>query len=104
LNGLILSESQLPFGDSLLNYKTLSRKPQLFRSLTGLEVPEFDSFYNQAQAKYSDYEAKRLARVDRKHKVGAGYPFKLPLQDRLLMLLVYYRLYISSTLAAFSLT
>jgi hypothetical protein len=52
------------------------------------------------QDKYRDFEAKRLDRPDRKRKVGAGYPFKLPLQERLLMFLVYYRLYISSTLAA----
>jgi hypothetical protein len=82
----------------LLNYKWLSKKPTLFRSITGLEVPEFDSFYTQANAKYRDYEAKRLDRPNRKHKIGAGYPFKLSLQDRLLMLMVYYRLYITSML------
>jgi hypothetical protein len=85
-------------GENVLNYKTLSNKPSLFRSLTGLEVSEFDSIYTQAQAKYREYEAKRLDRPNRKHKVGAGYPFKLSLQDRLLMLMVYYRLYITSTL------
>lgn len=98
LDELISLECQLPFGDSLLNYKILSRKPHLFRSLTGLELSEFDQFYTQAQAKYRDYEVKRLDRPNRKHKVGAGYPFKLSLQDRLLMLMVYYRLYITSTL------
>ena len=85
--------------NSLLNYKWLSKKPFLFRSITGLEVPEFDSFFTQANAKYRDYEAKRLDRPNRKHKVGAGYPFKLSLQDRLLMLMIYYRLYITSTLS-----
>jgi hypothetical protein len=84
--------------NNLLNYKWLSKKPSLFRSLTGLKIPEFDTFYTQANAKYKDYETKRLARANRKHKVGAGYPFKLPLQDRLLMLIIYYRLYITSTL------
>lgn len=84
--------------NSLLNYKSLSKKPHLFRSITGLKVPEFDSFFTQANAKYRTYEAKRLNRPNRKHKVGAGYPFKLSLQDRLLMLRVYYRLYITSTL------
>jgi hypothetical protein len=82
----------------MLNYKFLSRKPSIFRSLTGFEVSEFDSIYNQAQNSYRDYENRRLARPDRKRKVGAGYPFKLPLQERLLMFLVYYRLYTTSTL------
>jgi DDE superfamily endonuclease/Helix-turn-helix of DDE superfamily endonuclease len=82
----------------MLNYKFLSSKSSIFRSLTGFEVSEFDSFYNQAQTSYRDYENTRLARPDRKRKVGAGYPFKLTLQERLLMFLVYYRLYTTSTL------
>ena len=84
--------------NSLLNYKWLSKKPSLFPSITGLKVPEFDPFCTQANAKYKDYEAKRLNRPNRKHKVGAKYPFKLSLQNRLLILIVYYRLYITSTL------
>ena len=36
-----------------------------------------------------------------KKSSGAGHPFKLSLTDRLLMLLVYYHLYVSSTLAAY---
>ena len=82
----------------MLNYKTLSNKPSIFKSLTGLEVPEFDSFHANIEAKYDEYETKRLSRENRKRKVGAGHPYKLPLQDRLLMFLIYYRLYITSTL------
>ena len=73
----------------------------IFRSFTGFEVPEFDSLYLKMEALYPKYEEKRLSRRDRKRKVGAGRPFKLPLKSRLLMFLVYYRLYISSTLAGF---
>jgi hypothetical protein len=82
----------------LLNYKTLSSKPSIFRSLTGLEVSEFNSVHSNVEAKYYEYETKRLSRKNRKRKVGAGHPYKLPLQDRLLMFLIYYRLYITSTL------
>ena len=82
----------------MLNYKTLSNKPSIFRSLTGLEVSEFNSVYSNADAKYDQYQTKRLYRENRKRKVGAGHPFKLPLQERLLMFLIYYRLYITSTL------
>ena len=95
---LFYQRSNCSLVKSLLNYKILSKKPSLFRSITGLEVHEFDSLYAQANAKYRDYEAKRLDRPNRKHKVGAGYPFKLSLQNRLLMLTIYYRLYIISTL------
>jgi hypothetical protein len=83
---------------TLVNYNGLSKRLSLFQSLAGLKVSEFYNFYIQAVGKYGDCETKRLARPYRKRKVGAGYPFKLPLQDRLLMFLVYYRLYITSTL------
>jgi len=84
--------------DNMLKYEWLSSKPNLFRSFTGLEVSEFDQFYAKAQGNYDQYEAKRLARDDRKHKIGAGHPFSLALPKRLLMFLVYHRLYITSTL------
>ena len=82
----------------MINYKTLSKGLSLFRSLTGLEVLEFDSFHAKVEAKYDEYEAKRLSRNNRKRKVGAGHPYKLPLRERLLMFLFYYRLYITSML------
>jgi len=96
--GLFSLPANLPLVEILLSYNSLSKRPSLFQSLTGLKVSEFDNFYTQAVGKYRECEAKRLARPDRKRKVGAGYPFKLPLQERLLMFLVYYRLYITSTL------
>ena len=85
----------------MLNYKRLSGKPSIFRSFTGLEVSEFDSLYLKAESAYDEYEAKRLSRSDRERKIGAGRPFKLLLKNRLLMFLVYYRLYITSTLTGF---
>ena len=66
--------------------------------MTGLEVPEFDSFHAKVLTNYDQYETKRLSRANRKRKVGAGHPFKLQLQERLLMFLFYYRLYVTSTL------
>ena len=38
---------------------------------------------------------------NREREIGAGRPFKLDIKDRFLMLLVYYRLYITYTLAGF---
>jgi hypothetical protein len=88
---------------SLLSYDRLSKKPLLFKSFTGLSVQEFDDIYNKEIAKrYLDYELQRLSkRKDRKRTTGAGRPFKLDLKDRFLMLLIYYRLYITYTLAGF---
>jgi len=85
----------------LLNHKRLSGRPLIFRSFTGLEVPEFDSLYLKTEALYPKYEKERLSKKDRERKIGAGRPFKLPLKDRLLMFLLYYRLYISSTLTGY---
>ena len=77
----------------------------LFKSFTGLTVQEFDNIYNKEIAKkYEKYELKRLSykrKEDRRRKAGAGRPFKLDIKDRFLMLLIYYRLYITYTLAGF---
>ena len=66
-------------------------------------MQEFDDIYNKEIAKrYSNYELKGLSkRKNRKRDIGAGRPFKLEVKDRFLMLLVYYRLYITYTLAGF---
>jgi hypothetical protein len=87
----------------LLSYERLSKKPLLFKSFTGLSVQQFDNIYNKEITKrYHNYELKRLSkRKDRKRTIGAGRPFKLALRDRFLMLLVYYRLYITYTLSGF---
>jgi hypothetical protein len=88
----------------LLSYDRLSRKPLLFKSFTGLTVQEFDDIYDKEIAKrYGKYEIQRLSKrnKDRERKIGAGRPFKLDVKDRCIMLLVYYRLYITYTLAGF---
>jgi hypothetical protein len=85
----------------MLNYRVLSKKPQVFRNFTGLELQEFDFLNLKIEEQYLVYEQKRLARKDRKRNIGAGHPFNLPLTDRLLMLLVYYHLYLSSNLMAY---
>ena len=87
----------------MLTYDKLSRKPLLFKSFTGLSVQEFDDIYSkQITKKYTKQEIKRLSKgKERKRNIGAGRPFKLDVKDRCIMLLVYYRLYITYTLAGF---
>src|SRR3954466_8419116 len=61
-------------------------------------------FMIEISKKYSKYEIHRLSykrRKNRERNTGAGRPFKLDLENRFLMLLVYYRLYITYTLADF---
>ena len=85
----------------MLNYSRLSKKPLLFKSFTGLELAEFDSICKEVESRYPQYELKRLSKRKRTRKVGAGNHFKLTVRDRFLMLLVYYRLYITHTLSGF---
>jgi hypothetical protein len=85
----------------MMNYDTLSRNPSSFRRYSGLEVNEFDALYNKVQENITAYEEKRLHRLDRKRRIGAGHPFKLALRDRLLMMLMYNRLYITSSLLGY---
>lgn len=87
----------------MLSYDRLSKKPLLFKSFTGLTLQEFDNiFQKEITKRYHKHEIKRLSkRKNREREIGAGRHFKLDLIDRFLMLLVYYRLYITYTLAGF---
>jgi hypothetical protein len=85
----------------MLNYSILSKKPAYFRNFSGVELDEFNTINQKIKEKYTAYEEKRLTRRDRKRAVGAGHPFKLSLTDRLLMLLLYYHMYPSSTLLGY---
>ena len=85
----------------MMGYTKLSRTPSVFRSFTGLDVKEFDSVYAKVEGVYPSTEERRLSREDRQREIGAGHPFRLPLRDRLLMLMTYYRLYVTSTLTGF---
>jgi hypothetical protein len=82
----------------------LSRKPLLFKSFTGLTVKEFDDIYdNEMAKKYRRHEIRRLSnrKDNRERSIGAGRHFKLDVKNRFLMLLAYYRLYITYTLTGF---
>ena len=90
----------------MLSYDRLSVKPLLFKSFTGLTVKEFDNIYNKEIIKrYEKHEIKWSSckrKENRKRKYGAiGRHFKLNIKDRFLILLVYYRLYITYTLTGF---
>ncbi len=63
-------------------------------------MQEFVDIYDKEIAKrYAKHELKRLSKrkENRERKFGAGRHFKLDVKNRFLMLLVYYRLYITYT-------
>jgi hypothetical protein len=84
-----------------MSYTRLSKKPLLFRSFTGLNILEFNIICMEIESKYLLHERKRLSKRKRQRDIGAGRPFKLKVKERFLMLLVYYRLYITYTLSGF---
>ena len=84
-----------------MSYTRLSRKPLLFKSSTGLSISEFDVISREIESRYEEHERKRLSKRRRQRDVGDGRPFKLKVRERFLMLLVYYRLYITYTLSGF---
>jgi hypothetical protein len=85
----------------MLNYSALSKNPQHFRNFSGLQIQEFDTLNLKIKEKYTSYEQKRLQRENRKRAIGAGHPYNLSLTDRLLILLIYYHMYTSSTLLGY---
>ena len=88
----------------MLSYNKLSKKPLLFKSFTGISVQQFDDIYKEIESKYEKYEIKRLSykrKYIRKRAIGAGRHFNLDVRNRVIMVLVYYRLYITYTLTEF---
>ncbi len=85
----------------MLTYRKLSKRPDSFRSFSGLTVEEFDKLYSFVNDNYKEYEKQRLSKKKRIKSVGQGRKFKLIVKDRLLMLLVYYRLYTSYELVGY---
>lgn len=80
---------------------TLKKRPFLFRRLTGLTPYKFRELLNFLQPIYNKSEAKRLERPNRKRKKGGGRHKDLALEHQLLLLLMYYRFYISHELLGF---
>jgi len=81
-------------------YCKLSRKPKQFLAVTGMNLHQFQALLPQFQHVYDKLELHRKQRVvrtgnKRQRKVGGGAQFANQLPDRLLMLLLYYRLYLT---------
>ena len=79
----------------------LKRMPDTFRQLTGITPAAFDQLLAELEPRYQQADAKRKTRQPRKRKPGAGPKFTLPLADRLLMLLMYYRTYTTHAVLGF---
>ncbi len=81
-------------------YRKLSRKPKLFLSVTGMNLHQFQRLLPQFEHAYDKFERRRKRTVvvtgkKRLRQIGGGAQFENSLPDRLLMVLLYYRLYLT---------
>jgi len=87
--------------ESMFTIEKLRRKPQHFHAFTGLTPDEFDTILNAVQPHYDACQEQRLNHPGRQRQSGAGHPFNLPLAARLLMTLMYWRVYLTQGLLGF---
>jgi hypothetical protein len=81
-------------------YNKLARKPKQFLTLTGMELGEFERLLPDLEHADGRQQLQRKALVVRTGQVrqrqpGGGAKYANSLPDRCLMLLLYYRLYVS---------
>lgn len=74
---------------------TIKKRQTLFRSLTGITQEKFDKLVKKTTPLYEQAEEKRLYKAKRERKQGGGRQKELDLSNQLLMLLMYYRVYVS---------
>jgi transposase len=77
----------------MLNYKSLSKRPRHFLNFTGLTISEFQELTNSIKNNWLEQMANKH-KTDRTRKIGGGRKLKLAaLEDRLLVFLLYAKLY-----------
>lgn len=77
----------------MLRYGTLSRHPQVFQTMTGLRLAEFETLLDDVLPRYAEAEQARLSRPTRQRDSGAGHPFELDERDQLLLSVIWLRQY-----------
>jgi hypothetical protein len=79
----------------------LRSSPTAFRRLTGITPAAFDGLLAQLAPRHDQAEARRKDRPGRERRPGGGPKRSLGLDDRLLMLLIYYRTYTTHAFLGF---
>ena len=85
----------------MITLTKLRRKPRHFQKFTGLTIVEFDQVLAQVTLAYEQAQHQQRNRDQRERQIGAGRPFTLSLPERLLMGLIYLRLYCSQSLLSY---
>ena len=81
-------------------YRKLSRMPKQFLAVTGMNLHQFQELLPHFEQVYEKLERQRkrkvvVTRKKRQRLAGGGAQFANSVPDRLLMLLLYYRLYLT---------
>jgi hypothetical protein len=81
-------------------YRKLARNPKMFLSVTGMHLHTFEELLPSFEQAFLKLDCDRKLKTvrhqtDRKRAAGGGRAFNNDLANRLLMLLVYYRLYLT---------
>jgi len=85
----------------MITVAKLRRKPRSFQAFTGLSVAEFDQILSHVTVAYEAALHQQRNRSQRQRALGAGRPFTLALPEKLLMALMYLRLYVGQNLLAY---
>lgn len=72
---------------------SLRKHPSVFRHLTGLTIPAFETLVADVVPVVDAAHRKTLDRPDRRRAIGAGGEFGLPTADQVLMAVVWLRQY-----------
>jgi len=84
-----------------VSYQQMKRKPRLFKSFFGVTVTEFDELYTKVVPVWASKEHERLSRRKRQRAIGGGRDYDLSLRDRLLMTLMWLKLYLNTDVLGF---
>ena len=88
----------------MITYDKLARNPSAFRSLTGMNRPDFDKLHAQVEQGMLDQHQAHTTRRgnhSRQRKPGAGRKYANDLRTRLLMVLFWLRVYPSYPVLAY---
>jgi hypothetical protein len=79
----------------MITYESLSARPSAFLSLSGHSLADFETLYQDFAAFYAKDRQQSLTRKGkpRKRAAGGGTPFSQEGRTRLLMALVFLRIY-----------
>lgn len=82
----------------MISYTELLRYPSAFTSLTGLRPLEFDALFGDFEPVYrqrvfSSQFTKRDHQPRKRPVVGSGHPYRLSIRDRLILTLMWLRIY-----------